>query len=154
MCRTACTVGRPDIPTQVTKTPRHPRRIAPRSTQLPTEQHTLIPWPLLCSKKTPTQPGSEMMPPWPSALVGSPGKGFLNAPGSPDRGNPDPEATPAVPRRPGANGSSETRPGYTESRGHGQGGGAQSGHGTKGSTGKVGAAKLLKLKEKAATRNQ
>ena len=37
--------------------------------------------------------------------------------------NQDPEATPAIPMRPRTNGSSETGPGQTERRGHGQGGG-------------------------------
>ena len=64
--------------------------------------------------------------------------------------NPDPEATPAVPMRPRTNGSSETGPGQTESRGNGQGEGAQTGHGTKGYTDKIGAATLYMSTKKAS----
>jgi len=58
------------------------------------------------------------------------------------RENPDPEAALAIPMRPKTNGPSEIGPGQTESRGNGQGEGAQTGHGTKGDTDKIGAAAM------------
>ena len=55
---------------------------------------------------------------------------------------PDPEAIPAMPMRSKTNFFSETGPGQTESRGNGQGEGAQTGHGTQGDTDKIGSAAL------------
>jgi len=62
----------------------HWRRRAPRSEQFPTEKHNPIHALTLTSnrfEKPPSQPGSEMMPPWPLTSVGCSGRNPLSASG-------------------------------------------------------------------------